>query len=236
MINNKSVISIIPARAGSKGLPGKNLKDLNGIPLISWSIKQALLSRFVDLVVVSTDSPEIASVSMKNGAEVPFIRPPHLAADDSSTYDVIEHCIKHYCGCNRSFDYVILLEPTSPLRKESDIDTMIAELDSHSKDFDSIVSLGKVESHPFILKEMKNKSVFNFIESTHSNRRRQEYDPVYFPYGVGYVAKTDMLLAQKTFYMRRCMGYVIDRWQNYEIDDIYDFICVQAILGSGDFL
>ena len=236
MINNKTVISIIPARSGSKGLPGKNLKELNGIPLITWSIHQALLSRHVDLVLVSTDCPEIASVALNAGAEVPFIRPQHLATDDASTYDVIEHCISCLEARNESFDYVALIEPTSPLRKESDIDNMIAYLDSNSNHYDSLVSLGEVPTHPHILKEVDNHYVTDFIESPMKNRRRQEYDPVFFPYGVGYIAKTSTLLTEKTFYTRRCMSYFIDRWQCYEIDDICDFICVQAILSSGYFL
>ena len=235
MINNKSIIAIIPARSGSKGLPGKNLKDLNGKPLISWSIHQALVSKYVDVVVVSTDSTEIGSVALNAGAAVPFTRPHYLATDEASTYDAIEHCIKYYKDHGQSFDYVVLLEPTSPLRKESDIDNMIEELEASHESFDSIVSLGIVETHPGILKELKDRHVCNLVTSCEPNLRRQDYSNVYFPYGVGYIAKTDTLLIEKTFYMKRCMGYVIDRWQNYEIDDKYDFVCVQAILSSGDF-
>ena len=232
MINSKSVIAIIPARANSKGLPGKNLKPLNGIPLISWSINQALSSSHVDLAMVSTDSPEIASISLEAGAEVPFIRPKHLATDEASTFDVIKHALQHYSSQGQLFDYVVLMEPTSPLRKCEDIDNMIKTLDSNAQEYDSIVSLGQVHENPYICKTLKWGSVVDFIQSPMANRRRQDYDPIYFPYGVAYIAKTSELLDQQTFYTDRCQGYIIDRCQNYEIDDICDFICVESIAAA----
>jgi CMP-N,N'-diacetyllegionaminic acid synthase len=232
MINDKSVIAIIPARAGSKGLPGKNLKPLNGIPLILWSINQALSSRLVDLVLVSTDSSKIASISLEAGAEAPFIRPQHLATDEASTIDVIIHSLQYYSSQGRLFDYVVLMEPTSPLRKYDDIDNMITMLDSNAQDYDSIVSLGEVHENPYICKSLQGGAVVDFIQSRISNRRRQDYGPIYFPYGVGYIAKTNELLNQQTFYTNRCLGYIIDRCQNYEIDDICDFLCVESIVSA----
>ena len=232
MINEKSIIAIIPARSGSKGLPGKNLKLLNGIPLVSWSINHALASSHVDHVLVSTDSPEIASISLAGGAEVPFIRPKHLATDEALTFDVIKHALQHYSSQGLFFDYVVLMEPTSPLRKSDDIDQMIRMLDLNAHEYDSIVSIGQVHENPYICKTVQNGSVIDFIQSPMANRRRQDYDPIYFPYGVGYIAKTNELLEQRTFYTNRCMGYIIDRCQNYEIDDHCDFLCVESIVAA----
>lgn len=232
MINNKSVIAIVPARAGSKGLPGKNIKLLNSKPLINWTIEQALDSSFIDNVVVSTDCPRIYMIATRAGATVPFLRPKSLATDNSSTYDVIGHCIKFYSLLNINYDYIVLMEPTSPLRKKNDIDNMIKKLDSHSDQFDSIVSLGLADHHPGILKTLNKEKVANYLQSSVSNLQRQAYPPVYFPFGVGYIAKTQAYLEQKTFYTSSCMGYTIERFQNYEIDDICDFICVEYMLNQ----
>lgn len=238
MINGKSVISIIPARGGSKGLPGKNIKHLSGKPLISWTIKQALSSKHIDTVVVSTDSQDIANISKSYGAQAPFIRPVNLATDVASTHSVVQHCLDYYLRSNSLFDYVVLLEPTSPLRRPDDIDTMLTNLDLNSNDFDSIVSLGETHAHPSILKIFTNGSVSSFLNSpSTSNLRRQDHDSVYFPYGVAYVVKTAVLLKEKTFYTQKCMGHLIERWQHYEIDDLCDFLCVEAMIKAfGDSL
>jgi len=238
MINGKSVISVIPARFGSKGLPGKNTKHLCGKPLIAWSIEQSLSSNLIDTVVVSTDSNEIANISKDYGAEVPFIRPSNLATDDASTLSVVQHCLDYYLNQDHTFDYLVLLEPTSPLRKNNDIDNMLTKLDLSCKDFDSIVSLGETHAHPSILKIYKNDLVSSFLNSPSvSSFRRQDLDSVYFPFGVAYIVKIDTLLKEKTFYTHKCMGYLIERWQNYEIDDLCDFLCVEAMINAfGDLL
>ena len=231
MINGKSVVSVIPARGGSKGLPGKNIKLLHGKPLISWTIEQALSSNYIDNVVVSTDSINIANVAKDSGAEVPFIRPDNLATDDASTFPVVQHCINHYLSLGQSFDYLVLLEPTSPLRKRHDIDNMLSILDRNALIADSIVSLGETHAHPSILKALNNDFVSNYLKSSNtSSLRRQDLSPVYFPYGVAYVVKSDVLEKEKCFYTRKCLGYLIERWQNYEVDDLCDFLCIEAMM------
>ena len=130
MIDGRGVIAIIPARGGSKGLPGKNVRPICGKPLIAWTIEKALRSRHLDTVMVSTDSPEIAEIAERYGAEVPFLRPDNLATDTASSYDVIDHALCHYRDIESSeFTYTALLEPTSPLREDDDIDRMIERLD-----------------------------------------------------------------------------------------------------------
>jgi CMP-N,N'-diacetyllegionaminic acid synthase len=228
MINQRSVIGIITARGGSKGLPGKNIRPLCGKPLICWTIEKALRSLYLDVVVVTTDSEEIAAVSLQAGAQVPFLRPPELSSDTSSSYDAIRHTLNHYAP--QKFDYTVLLEPTSPLREEDDIDRVLRILDEDRDDFDSIVTLGRVHEHPSIVKSLRNKMVVSFISKYPIINRRQDQEPAYFPYGVAYAAKTDVLLAQNTFYTDRCMGFTLQRYQNYEIDDLHDFLCVEAVM------
>lgn len=129
MITGKSVLAIIPARGGSKGLPGKNIKELCGKPLIAWSIEQAKSCSDIDRIVVSTDNEEIAEVAKKYGAEVPFIRPAELANDTASTIDVIFHATNWFKEHKdyRS-EYILLLQPTSPLRIAEDIEGTVQML------------------------------------------------------------------------------------------------------------
>jgi CMP-N,N'-diacetyllegionaminic acid synthase len=125
IIKNKKIIAIIPARGGSKGLPGKNIKRLAGKPLIAWTIEQAKKSGWIDKLIVDTDDEKIAEIARKYGAEVPFLRPKELAQDKSSIYDVIFHALDWFKKIGLDFDSVALLEPTSPLRKDDDIDNAV---------------------------------------------------------------------------------------------------------------
>jgi CMP-N,N'-diacetyllegionaminic acid synthase len=231
MYNNKRIIGIIPARGGSKGLPGKNIKMLCGKPLIAWSIEAGSRSRYLDEVMVTTDSKEIAEVSRKNGAVVPFLRPPELALDHSTTFEAVEHALEHYDkNLGRTFDYIVLLEPTSPLREKDDIDNMIEKLLVDENRYDSIVSIGEVHEHPSIMKKIDGDFLVSFCEELEQKTRRQDNQPAYFPYGVAYIIKTGVFLKEKTFYSTRNTYYKIKRYQNYEIDDMYDFLSIENIM------
>jgi len=230
MINGRRVIAIIPARGGSKGLPGKNIRMLCGKPLIAWSIEKALKSRCLDTVLVSTDSAEIADVARSFGAEVPFLRPAELATDHASTYEVIRHALADCARRGQQFEYTVLLEPTSPLREDDDIDRMLDRLDRGSADFDSIVSVGEVMHHPAIMKRLSGERLDPFVAELSAATRRQDNAPAYFPFGVAYMAKSAALLEHNTFYMPRCLAFPLRRYQNYEIDDLYDWLCVQAVM------
>ena len=231
MIGPKTAIGIIPARGGSKGLVNKNILPMLGKPLIAWTIEKALKSQHLDAVMVSTDSAEIAEISEKFGATVPFLRPGWLATDTSTSYEVISHALGFYKESEkRIFDYTALLEPTSPLREDDDIDRVLTTLDEAAENFDSIVTLGKVIEHPSIVKQLVDREVRPFCKGLVQSSRRQDNVPAYFPYGVAYVAKTHVLLKENTFYTDRCMGFPIHRYQNFEIDDVYDFYCVENIM------
>ena len=119
-----SVLAVITARGGSKGVPGKNLRPLAGKPLLSWTVEAALCAKCVTRTIVSTDAPEIADVAVKAGAEAPFLRPAELASDTASSADVVVHALEQCPG----YDYVLLLQPTSPLRTADDIDAAFARM------------------------------------------------------------------------------------------------------------
>lgn len=231
MLKNKKIIAIITARGGSKGLPGKNIKILCGKPLIVWTIEKALKSRYIDKLIVSTDSKQIAEISEKAGALVPFIRPSDLASDKTPTIDVIEHAVNHFIVSeNEHYDYVAVLEPTSPLRDDKDIDNMIFKLCNLSDSFDSIISVGKIAEHPSLMMRTTDDKIEPFCSNLAIKTRRQDNEIVFFPYGVAYIAKTKSLLSERTFFSKRCTYYLIKRYQNYEIDDLYDFLAIENIM------
>lgn len=231
MINGQSVIAIVPARGGSKGLPGKNIRPLCGKPLIVWSIEAGLRSIYVDEVVVTTDNEEIAAVGRQHGAAVPFLRPAELATDTATSCAAVEHALNFYANQNQGrFDYVVLLEPTSPLRAPGDIDEMLGRLVALADRYDAVVSLGQVHEHPAIMKRLAADSIQPYVAEAEQKTRRQDHDAAYFPYGVAYVIKTPVLFAERTFYPRRTTYKIIQRYQCYEIDDLYDFLAVESIM------
>jgi CMP-N-acetylneuraminic acid synthetase len=230
MYNNRSVFALIPARGGSKGLPRKNIKPLLGKPLVAWSIEQAGNCAYLDRSIVSTDDPGIADVARRFGGDVPFMRPPALARDESKTSDVILHAIEYLEKNGQHFDYVCLLEPTSPLRAKDDVDRAIQTL-VENDGADSLVTVGEVHcEHPLIVKKIVDNVVVPYIDNTRLIHQRQQADLAYFPYGVVYMAKVDVFKKLQTFYTPRTMPLYIERWQNYEIDDEIDFQLVELLM------
>ena len=224
------VLAIVPARKGSKGLPGKNLRKLDGRHLVEWSIKQALDSATVSLVHVSTDCSVTADLAKSMGADAPYLRPSSLATDEATTFSVVEFALEHYASKSRTFDYVVLVEPTSPLRKKDDLDRAVTLLVESQAEFDSLVTVGRVRDHPSIVKRIHDSRVVPWDTNLKQPTRRQDLEAAWFPFGVAYVAKTDVLLEEQTFYTKRCMGMPLERFQEYEIDDEFDFLCVETIL------
>jgi CMP-N,N'-diacetyllegionaminic acid synthase len=124
----------------------------------------------------------------------------------------------------------VLLEPTSPLREDDDIDRMLEQLEANAADYDSIISVGEVAEHPSIVKRLVGGSLAPFCPELQTTTRRQDNEAAYFPYAVGYIAKTSSLAAERTFYGKRAAHYRIKRYQNYEIDDLYDFLAVASVM------
>lgn len=224
------ILALIPARGGSKGLPRKNVLPVAGRPLIAWTISQALSSESVGAVVVSTDDSEIADVAARFGAEVPFMRPDELATDTSPSIDAVLHALDALAAHGREFDMIALLEPTSPLRAADDIDRAVSLLMAHP-DADAVVSVGQVHTeHPAIMKRLEDDRLVSYIPVVSDATRRQELAAAYFPYGVVYLSRVDSLRRSRSFYPERTIPMFIERWQNYEIDDMYDLLCVNAVL------
>lgn len=231
MYKNKTFLAIVPARGGSKGLPGKNIKELCGKPLIAWSIESGLKSKYLDEVIVTTDSKDIANIAKQYGASVPFLRPDVLASDTATSFDAIKHTIEFYKNeFAKEFDYIVLLEPTSPLREARDINIAIEQL--FNSNADSIVGICKTEDQNPAFLVFKNEKDFISGYENHDMKvlRRQDIKDVYFFEGTIYISKTDVLLNKKTFYHENTIGYVVPKYKSLEIDDIDDFIMVEAIM------
>jgi CMP-N,N'-diacetyllegionaminic acid synthase len=227
MYNNKTFLAIIPARGGSKRLPKKNILDLNGKPLIAYSIEAGLTSKYIDHVSVSSDSEEVLSISKKFGAQV-VKRPSELADDKATTYDSIVHAIEK----SKRHDYIVLLQPTSPLRNAQDIDEAI-ELLSH-RNADAVISVCEAEHSPLwsnILPE--NGDMKNFLRDEVKNKRSQDLERYYRVNGAIYICKTDRLLAEKTFFIKdKCIAYKMDRESSVDIDDKIDFALAEILVVS----
>lgn len=230
MYNNKKILAIIPARGGSKGLPGKNIKPLCGKPLIGWTIEQAQSSKYIDEIFVSTDSNEIAAVAEDFGIKVPFLRPIELATDTSPSSAFVLHTIDYYRNKGQEFDYILLLEPTSPLRDITDINMAIEQLLNHDT-AKSIVGVSKVEAtHPAFLVDISKEGLLKPYLEEIKTLRRQELSDLYFFEGSLYLSDIEFYIKEQTFYHDLTLPYVVPKYKAYEIDDIVDFYIVEKIL------
>lgn len=232
MIQGKSVLALVPARGGSKGLPGKNLRPLLGKPLIGWSVDQGRASQYLDAVVVSTDDDVIAAVAREHGAEVPFMRPPELGTDTASSIDVILHALDTLEQNDRRYDLVVLLEPTSPLRETADIDIALEALLAHPE-AQSIVGVTKVESgHPSFLLRREGALLAPYAPQEFGAKRRQDLDELFFLEGTVYITWTDALRERRGFYHERTMPHIVPKYKSFEVDDLTDFIVIEALMAA----
>lgn len=223
MINSKNVLAIIPARGGSKGLPGKNIKELCGKPLIAWCIEVAKACSSIDRVVVSTDDEDIAKVAKKYRAEVPFMRPTELASDTASTIDVILHAIdwfEKYENCQPA--HILLLQPTSPLRTVEDIEGAIQTL--KDKNARAVVSVCETDHHPWWSNTLpEDDCMKNFLRPEILNKRRQDLPVFYRLNGAIYLAEADYLLKHNGFFGSDTFAYKMPKECSVDIDSEIDF-------------
>lgn len=226
-MNNPRILGLILARGGSKRLPAKNIRPLAGKPLIAWSIEAGRACSAIADVVVSTDDAQIAEVARAHGAWVPFLRPPALAEDTSTSADAALHALAHLREQEgRNYDVVILLEPTSPLRASTDLPGVAELLARRWDETDAVVSIGRVQlENPAYTKRLDADG-----RLTPWVAQGAQGETAWFPYGVAYAVKTEALERHRTFYPPRVLGYTIQRWQNYEVDDLFDFLCVEAVM------
>lgn len=230
MYKGKKILAIIPARGGSKGLPGKNIRPLLGKPLIAWSIEHAQKSELVDEIFISTDSQGIADVAETFGIKVPTLRPAELAVDTAPSSAFIEYTINKYKSEGKDFDYFILLEPTSPLREAEDVDKSIRQL-IDNPEFDSIVGVCKAEDvHPAFMVKVGERGELKPYEAEMKALRRQELPDVFYFEGTVYVSKCSAFIEKKAFYHDSTLPYIVPKWKAPEVDDIVDFVTIEAIL------
>ncbi len=234
MYKYKSIMAVITARGGSKGVPRKNIRDLSGKPLIAWSIEAAKNSRYVDRIIISTEDTEIRDISLEYGAEVPFLRPRELAEDNSSSVDVVLHVIgKLEKDYNYTPDYILLLQPTSPLRNEVHIDDSIEALLEKGSGFDSLISVTELE-HPVYWNRMigVRGELKNFMEyDKGSHYRRQDFQKVFRLNGAIYLIETKAFKEVKSFETGNTFAYVMDRVSSVDIDTEDDFRLAEYYLG-----
>jgi len=231
MIGEYKTLALIPARGGSKGLPGKNLKPLLGKPLVAWSIEAARLSPSIDSILLSTDNKKIAEVGEAEGARVPFMRPLNLSSDAASSIDVVLHALDFLEAAGEKYDIVVLLEPTSPQRDSNDIEQALKLLIKTGAR--AAVGVTQAQSsHPdFIYRMQDDLKLSPFIKKTESQHiRRQDIEPLYFLEGSIYISFVESLREYHSFYHHNTIGYEVPKWKSLEIDDLDDFIMVEALL------
>lgn len=227
MIISKRCLAIIPARGGSKGLPGKNIALLGGKPLIQHTIEAALGSSYIHEVVVSTDSKQIAEVAQQAGASVPFLRPYALANDEAKSIDVLIHAVEYYEKINQSFDYIILLQPTSPMRTTEHINEAFKSFYEHEAD--SLQSVTPSHSHPYLLRTMVEGQLLPFIKDEASHLRRQDLSEVYVLNGAIYIIKKRLLMEDYRIVGERNYGYIMAKEDSIDIDNELDLKIAQLI-------
>jgi CMP-N,N'-diacetyllegionaminic acid synthase len=227
MYKDKTFLAIVPARGGSKRLPRKNVLDLAGKSLVAWSIEAGLKSKFIDNIVVTSDDNEILSVANDFGVEV-IKRPAILASDTATIFDAVKHTIDNMS----KYDYIVLLQPTSPLRDEKDIDEALELL--IKKDADAVVSVCEMDHSPLWSNTLpEDKSMTNFLKDEVLNKRSQDLDTYYRLNGAIYICKTDILLKEKTFFIKdNIFSYIMDRKSSIDIDEELDFKIAKAILNE----
>ncbi len=220
------ILAIITARGGSKGVPRKNINQLAGKPLIVHTIERALAVKPELLcVLVSTDDEEIAEISRKAGAYVPFLRPNEFATDEAASFDVVKHAVEYYEGKHDSLiDWSLILQPTTPLRTTHDISTAIQL--TVRRETDTIVSVYDAEdTHPGKMKKLdKDGLLIPFISDAPWLSRRQDYTPkAYCTNGAIYMTRRDVLFEKSTLIGERVVPYVMPAARSIDIDTQLDF-------------
>ncbi|WCT55362.1 acylneuraminate cytidylyltransferase family protein [Paenibacillus kyungheensis] len=233
MSSSTGCLAIIPARGGSKGLPDKNIRLLNHKPLIQYSIEAALKSTCITEVIVTTDSPRIAEVARDAGATVPFLRPEELSTDEAKSIDVLEHAVD-FCEqqLKQYYPYIMLLQPTSPLRQVQDIEQAFATFLQYEAD--SLQSVTLSSSHPYLLRELQDEQLVPYLKHQDSHLRRQDLQDVYALNGAIYIMKRDLLCIDHSLVGARNYGYIMPEERSIDIDTDFDLKLAQFMLTTND--
>lgn len=218
MYKENKILAIIPARGGSKGIPRKNIINLVGKPLIEYTIEAARKSEYIDCVFVSTEDEEIASISERAGAYVPFFRPKELALDTSKTIDAIMYSIRNLSDIGERYDTLVLLQATQPLRTTDDIDSAI------QKFFESgcrpLASVCEVDDNPVLIRTIQNNQLVRLLD-VQSTVRRQDMPKYYRVNGCIYINSISQL-DENTSFNDNEYPYIMDRDRSIDIDEMRD--------------
>ena len=225
MISDKRILGLIPARGGSKGIPRKNIREIDGKPLIAFSIEAAKKSKYLDSVIVSSEDDEILSISKQLGAEI-LKRPSNLAQDTTPGADVVLHALNTY----KDYDYVVLLQPTSPLRRTIDIDQSIELCVKSEMPF--CVSVTKAEKKPYWIFTIKKNGGLSSILSGQIPNRRQDVEPIYILNGAVYVTDVKWLIKQKNYVYSEATAYEMPVEYSVDIDNENDIQYLEYICSS----
>jgi N-acylneuraminate cytidylyltransferase/CMP-N,N'-diacetyllegionaminic acid synthase len=231
MVQNKTFLAIIPARSGSKGLQDKNIKEMNQKPLMAYTIEACLKAKVFEEIFVSTDSIQYAEIAKRYGAQVPFLRPDNLALDQSTTTDVILHVINEMKNRGKTFDCLVLLQPTSPLRTEKHIKESIEIF--FKKEADTVISVCKL-LHPSALNVIIDNS--GALIAPYCGResvRRQDFTQEYQINGAIYITGTEFFLQHKSFYSEKTFPYIMEPIHSIDIDDAFLFRVGELLLKYG---
>ena len=219
-----SLLALIPARGGSKGIPRKNIKKLCGKPLIAWSIEAAQKSKYIDRIIISTEDQEIADVARSCGAEVPFMRPHTLAQDDTPGIAPVLHALEKFSG----IEQILLLQPTSPLRTADDIDGIVNMF--RKKQNPSAISICESPKHPnWMLSCGEDGTLSPFMDAPIATRR-QDLPKVYVVNGALYLAKTEWLRQACSFLSPETIGYLMPPERSVEIDTPLDWEWIEFLM------
>lgn len=238
MFNNKKILALVPARSGSKGVPDKNIRVLCGHPMLSYPIETAIGSKYVDRVILSTDSEVYAEIGRQYGAEVPFLRPQSLANDFASSIDVILHAVDFCANEGDLYDYILLLEPTSPLTESADVDRALEVLINNQVGAKSLVGVTLLESqHPAFTVKIEDERLKPYNADSFSHLpRRQDIEELYALDGSLYCSDIEKLREARSFCHDSTLPFVMPKYKSYEVDDIADFYAIEAMLNNMDSL
>ena len=235
MIDNKRLLAIIPARGGSKRLPGKNTMELCGKPLVAWTIEAALGSKYIDRVIVSTDDDNVVMISDKYGADIPLLRPIELATDEATSIDVVLHLLTQLEHEGEEYDYTILLQPTSPLRTTDDINKSIDLLKDRRSD--AVISVCEVEHSPLWCNTISDDGDLSyFLKRSILNKRSQDLEQYYRLNGAIYLCSVERIREENTFFLSsNSVAYKMSQKRSVDIDNEIDFLLAESLFKlSGD--
>ena len=232
MTPSATVFGVIPARGGSKGLPGKNLKILGKLSLIGHAVASARESSRLTRFIVSTDSAEIADEARRHGAEVPFVRPAALASDEAGMVPVLQHAVRWFEETTGTRpDFVVTLQPTSPFRTGVDIDRTVEKVIATGAD--SAQTVTEASYHPFFMKTLDGDRTTPLFPDGHRFVRRQDAPAVYQPSGAVYVTRYDTLMRDGHVLGTDNRAIVMDFAASTNIDTEWDFMLAELVLREG---